>query len=91
VIVRSDQFDVVDIKRLREFIESNDRRVSKAALKIADILLAEAESFFHRHLRQALRPTQAGEFAADQSAHIMRRMIAAHMLLYSSSLTSELC
>jgi len=33
-----------DIKRLREFIERN---ASKAALKIADILLAEAGSFFH--------------------------------------------
>jgi len=89
LIVRSDQFDVVDIKRLREFLESNDR--AKAALKIADILLAEAGSFFHRLLRQTLRPTQAVEVAADQFVHIMRHMIAAYMQLDSSGSTFELC
>ena len=91
LIVRSDRFDLVDIKRSREFIGRNDRRVSKAALKIADILLAEAGSFSHRRLRQALRPTQAVEVAADQFVHIMRHMIAAYMQLDSSGSTFELC
>jgi hypothetical protein len=62
-----------DIKRLREFIERN---ASKAALKIADILLAEAGSFFQRLLRQTLRQPRRAKLRPTSLRISMRRMIA---------------
>lgn len=67
-------------KRLSDFIKRNDRGVSFAPFKAAQVLLAIAAARFYILLRQASFPTEAGKISTNQLAHIHARKIAVYIL-----------
>jgi hypothetical protein len=69
-VVRPHKLDMADLQCLREFEESNDRRIAAAALEAAQILLTEAGTRFDFLLGEAFSPTQARKVSADQFAHV---------------------
>jgi len=79
-IVGRDQFDVAHTKRLGDFVEGNDGRISLPPFEAAQILLTETGARFDILLRQAFFPTKAGEISADQLAHIHTRRIGVYIL-----------
>lgn len=64
------KFNVFHTQRLRQLVQSDHGRIAPPAFKATEILLAEARTFFHLLLRQALLPSQAGKVPANQFAHI---------------------
>jgi hypothetical protein len=87
-VVRLHQLDVLHSQRLRQLVQSDHGWIAPPAFEAAEILLAEARTFFHLLLRQALFPTQAGKVPADQFAHIHAQTVRG---LHTLSLSTIVC
>lgn len=61
---------MIDAKRHCKFVERDDRRITTASLKAADVLLAEARDVGELLLREALFLPEPPNVSTDQPAHI---------------------
>lgn len=67
---------MANAKRLGQFVQGDDRRISLPALQAAQVLLAKARLLGERLLRHPLALAYQENVAADKPAHVHRRRSA---------------
>ena len=85
---RSDQIDVAYPESNGKLIKRDDRRVTAATFKAADVLLAKTRNVCELLLGQALLLPEPFDVSADQSAHIHAQEVSG---LHSLSLSTIVC